>query len=752
MNMDTLSLVVKSSVDKAKNSVKTMINTFQQYSNVLDKTKQSMQGVANATNTTDSNFNKSKQNIDDLTKKLEKMKHAYSEHQKAFSNRLLSGATSTIYNPTYNEKTKGYDSFDQNIRITQGSLDKEKAEIDELEKELKELREESDKPITPKVMVPKDSAQGLRNIGKEANDSRKKVNLFSASMSKIGGIARSVGSKGFDFLKNKFKDFTKGFSKNVDGNIKEIKKLALGLIGVRTAMSVLTKSVNAYLSFDSALQDSLTNSWNMLGSLLAPAIEFVARMFALATNYIAQFVNALTGINLVARANAKSLQTQAKATKGVGEAQRGLLGMDEITNLPTEPSGAGGDSAPQIQMDDTIKSFKALDDILAHLKDGQWHLVGEDIARGINKLLYSINWKDLKRKAYRFGYNFGDFLNGLFEVDWSKIGSTFAETLNTWTSLVRGFVDKFSFIQLGKGLGNMLTKSITDVDWVYLAETINKTILGIFSGISTFLRTADWGGIGQSFAEFVKNIDWGGILIGAIKISILSVQGFREFLVNFMVTLFWDVIEPVKEPFIAFGDFIYGGINELINTVVTAIGYHINYVINAFRTLVNTVKSLIHGDLLGSMKHAGKGIANAFISPINRFINGLNTVVSPIADLIKSLAEATGRNINIKKLRIPNIPTLATGTPNIETEGLYHLHEGEMVVPKRYNPNTDGYDNGMDDKQIIDLLVSLNASMLEYAERPININMNSRKVAEATYDDMQQIDRNRNKSTAVVRS
>jgi polyhydroxyalkanoate synthesis regulator phasin len=746
--MDTLSLIVKSSVDKAKNSVKTMINTFQQYSNVLDKTKQSMQGVANATNTTDSNFNKSKQNIDDLTKKLEKMKNAYRLNQKAFEQRP-SGMDSA--QPFY----KGSDWITDTTStefITQKSLNEEKAKIDELEKELKELRGESDKPITPKVMVPKDSAQGLKNIGKEANDSRKKVNLFSASMSKIGGIARSVGSKGFDFLKNKFKDFTKGFSKSVDGNVKEIRKLALGLIGVRTAMSVLTKSVNAYLSFDSALQDSLTNSWNMLGSLLAPAIEFVARMFALATNYIAQFVNALTGINLVARANAKSLQTQAKATKGVGEAQRGLLGMDEITNLPTEPGGGGGDSAPQIQMDDSIKSFKALDDILQHLKDGQWHLVGEDIARGINKLLYSINWKDLKRKAYRFGYNFGDFLNGLFEVDWSKIGSTFAETLNTWTSLVRGFVDKFSFIQLGKGLGNMLTKSITDVDWVYLAETINKTILGIFSGISTFLRTADWGGIGQSFAEFVKNIDWGGILIGAIKISILSVQGFREFLVNFMVTLFWDVIEPVKEPFIAFGDFIYGGINELINTVVTAIGYPINYVINAFRTLVNTVKSLIHGDLLGSMKHAGKGIANAFISPINRFINGLNTVVSPIADLIKSLAEATGRNINIKKLRIPNIPTLATGTPNIETEGLYHLHEGEMVVPKRYNPNTDGYDNGSDNREIIDLLVSLNASMLEYAERPININMDSRKVAEATYDDMQQIDRNRNKSTAVVRS
>lgn len=748
MNMDTLSLVVKSSVDKAKNSVKTMINTFQQYSNVLDKTKQSMQGVANATNTTDSNFNKSKQNIDDLTKKLEKMKNTYRLNQKAFEQRP-SGMDSA--QPFY----KGSDWITDTTStefITQKSLNEEKAKIDELEKELKELRGESDKPITPKVVVPKDSAQGLRNIGKEANDSRKKVNLFSASMSKIGGIARSVGSKGFDFLKNKFKDFTKGFSKSVDGNIKEIRKLALGLIGVRTAMSVLTKSVNAYLSFDSALQDSLTNSWNMLGSLLAPAIEFVARMFALATNYIAQFVNALTGVNLVARANAKALQTQAKATKGVGEAQRGLLGMDEITNLPTEPSGAGGDSAPQIQMDDTIKSFKALDDILAHLKDGQWHLVGEDIAHAIDGLLGSINWQDVKQKAYSLGYNFGDFLNGLFEVNWSQIGTTIAETMNTFVSTVQGFLDKFSFIQLGGGLARMLNHAFLDFDWDTLAQTINEGIQKLGDGLAIFLETFKWGDIGLKFGEFVANIDWGNLLFQAIRISILAFQGFTEFLAGFLVGLFWDVIEPFKNEFVALGDMLYNFIDGWINSIVEFIRIPIDNIINIFRTMVTAIKLLLKGDLLGAVKTVGRGLANAIIIPINGLIAGLNLILYPLRELLSLLAQAGGKNISAKNIRIPKIPLLETGTPNIETEGLYHLHEGEMVVPKRYNPNTDGYDNGMDNKQIIDLLVSLNASMLEYAERPININMNSRKVAEATYDDMQQIDRNRNKSTAVVRS
>ena len=117
-----------------------------------------------------------------------------------------------------------------------------------------------------------------------------------------------------------------------------------------------------------------------------------------------------------------------------------------------------------------------------------------------------------------------------------------------------------------------------------------------------------------------------------------------------------------------------------------------------------------------------------------------------------------GININIPGTKIGvgwkpfKIPGLATGTNQIENEGLYHLHEGEAVVPKKYNPTTGGYDNGADNKQIIDLLVSLNSSMIEYAERPININMSSKRVAEAIYDDTQQISRNKNTSSVVVRS
>ena len=749
MNMDTLSLIVKSSVDKVKNSVKTMINTFQQYSNVLDKTKQSMQGVANATNNTDSNLNKSKQNIDDLTKKLEKMKNAYRLNQKAFSQR----PSGTDYAQPFYKGSDWITDTTSSKFITQKSLNEEKAKINELEKELKELRGESDKPIQPKIMVPKTPAQDLKNTTKETKNTRDELDKLKNSFSKLVNATKGIG-----------KIFNR-FSKGMDGNFNRLKKIALGLIGVRTAMSVLTKSVNAYLSFDSELQDSLTNLWNMLGSLLAPAIEFVARMFAIATNYVVQFVNALTGIDLVARANAKALQTQAKATKGVGESQRGLLGMDEITNLPTEPGGAGGSSAPQIKMDDSIKSFKALDDILQHLKDGQWHLVGEDIAKGINGLLSNIRWKEIQNNFQKIGYNIADFLNGLFEVDWTLLGTTLGNGINTAINFAYGFVEKFSFIQFGSGLGRAISNAFTSIDWEMLSTTLSDGIVGIFNGISAFLFNVDWDTIGENIKMFLVNIKWGEIAEAVLDAMRNAFSGIDELLEGIFGESTTNIIEGIAIAIGAVASAValtnaYLALTDVLANPITLIVIGIGLATAGIIALaknfdkISATASKVFNVIGKLAKIMASIIINSFIWQINGLIDGLNLFLIPLRGIIVLIGQAMGKNLTMNNVRIPTIKpvALATGTPNIETEGLYHLHEGEMVVPKRYNPNTDGYNSGSDNREIIDLLVSLNASMLEYAERPININMNSRKVAEATYDDMQQIDRNRNKSTAVVRS
>ncbi len=722
MNMDTITLKFQSVLSKMKSDLSNVIGKFEKLDNTMNKTANNFNKMTNNASNIGNSFKDSKQQIEDLDKELKDLTSTYKTYSNYWKKNKQASINAINYNPT-----EGTSKFDPNaiVVITQEKLDEQKARIDELKQKIEQLRGETEQPmkqpeLPQQKLVPKtsDAHKGVENIGKKADESSKKISRLASVMKSLGSISRYVGSNGFDFLKNKFSDFTKRFGKGADENFKKIKKLALGLIGVRTAMSVLTKSVNAYLSFDSELQESITNSWNTLGALLAPAIELVARLFAMATTYVAQFVNALTGIDLVARANAKALETQAKANQKANKAQRGLLAMDEITNLPTENEVT---PASQIQIDDTIKSFKLLDDLLSHLQGGKWHLVGEDIAHAINGLLGKIKWKDLKEKAYKLGYNFGDFLNGLFEVNWNQIGNTIAQSFNTFVQLIQGFVEKFSFIQFGVGIANMISDAFLNIEWNELADTINKGIQGIGDSISSFLTTFKWGDIGKAFGEFVASIDWGNLLFQAIRISILAVGSFTEFITNFFDGLVKNVIDNVKKKIDEFFDDNQQKITSF-NSWLEKVGLGL-----------------------------GKVITRFFVGTMNFMIDKVNQVLMPFRGIIVAFGKVTGKDWDFGNIKLPYV-SLAVGTPNIETEGLYHLHEGEMVVPKQYNPNTDGYNSGADNRQIIDLLISLNSSMLEYAERPIEIKMDSKKVAEGTYDSLQEIDKNRNQSTTVIRS
>lgn len=700
MQMDTVILKLITTVDNAKSKILSMINLTKNLDNTTSKTTQSFDKMANGTSKIDSSFKESKKSIEELENELKTLSSVYKKHQSVFEDR---GAymTKAFYNPT-----AGTEKFDpQAIEvITQDKLDTEKSRLQELQQEIDTLRSKVEQQpssnITDKLVPKNVDNKPLKDMGDKADESSKKVKKLGNSLSSLG-VTSKLASKGFDIIRNKFSGFTKDFGKSINNNIKGIKKLALGLLGVRTVMSVLTKSVNAYLSFDSELQDSISNSWNMLGSLLAPAIELVANLFATATNYVYRFVQALTGIDLVARANAKAIQTQANKTKKLADAQRGLLSMDEITNLPTESKG--GD-VNQITVGD-IKPGDMFKDLLDAFKKQKWHLAGEIIAKGITKGLRSINWNVVREKAEELGHNIASFLNGVFELDWRQVGLTLANGFNTAIDFFYGFVKEIEWGRLGSGIGDAITQFIETFDYKKLANGITTLVTGVFDLMRSALVHLDTEKLGNNIIDFLETIDW-------IKIAESFVKLLFEAIYKVMVlklTMFTKIGNDIR-------DKLKDGIEKL-------------------------------GNKIGGWM--GNGVASYLKTAFNLVIEKINNKLSSLTTPLSAIGKITGREVDTGKFQIPY---LSTGTPNIESEGLYHLHEGEMVVPKRYNPNTDGYDNGADNKQIIDLLVSLNASMLEYAERPINISMNGRQVAEASYNDFQEVGRNRNQSTAVTRS
>lgn len=192
-------------------------------------------------------------------------------------------------------------------------------------------------------------SQGFNNAKEKLNElgntslGSKLKNVFTKAGSAVKhliGKIKGIGQE-TDKVSKKGNNFGDSFGKSISKGVKSIKKFALSLLSVRSAFSLVSKASQAYLSFDSSLNDSIQNSWNTLGSLLAPALEYMASLFSKLTSIVANFIKTLTGVDLVAKANAKALDKQGKSASN---ANKQLAGIDgDITNLSSN-SGNGGDT------------------------------------------------------------------------------------------------------------------------------------------------------------------------------------------------------------------------------------------------------------------------------------------------------------------------------------------------------------------------------------------------------------------------
>ena len=141
--------------------------------------------------------------------------------------------------------------------------------------------------------------------------------------------------------------------------------------------------------------------------------------------------------------------------------------------------------------------------------------------------------------------------------------------------------------------------------------------------------------------------------------------------VSTVLTTIWNVIQSVF-------NFIWGIISGVINSIISAFQNVANIVKSVFTNVKNAISNLFKG-----VVNVIKAPINGLISIVNKVIKGLNKIKLP--DWVPAIG---GKGINI-----PLIPKLATGTNYVAGEGLAYLHEGEAVVPKKYNPAIGGYGN-----------------------------------------------------------
>lgn len=425
----------------------------------------------------------------------------------------------------------------------------------------------------------------LRKLEEQSGETGEKTSsIFEKIKEKIKHASNNVSSfksKLKNLLTNG-KDLGKSFSNTFNNGIKSIKKFALSLLSVRTAFSMISKAMSSYLSYDTQLSDSIQNCWNVLGSLLAPILERLVSMFATLVAYVNAFVQALTGINLVARANAKAINNQTSSTKKLSEAQSSL---DEFHTVNIDNgSGSGVNNNKPITTENVD-----LESLKDKLLNADWYAIGKEIGKKINEVLSNINWDFIQKLAVSLAFNLASLLNGLVDgIDWNLIGTTIGNGIQTALLFAYTFMTTFNWQNFGKAIFTGLNGIMDTVDFTLLGQVLASKWVALIDWLYGFVTNFDWSKFGNSIAEtfmgFWNSIDWAkagetlstGIkgLLGSLKNLIANInwQQLGNDVWTFISSIDWagmisDLAFILGQAIAGIGQFIWGFVEDAVTSI-----------------------------------------------------------------------------------------------------------------------------------------------------------------------------------------
>lgn len=353
--------------------------------------------------------------------------------------------------------------------------------------------------------------------------------------------------------------------------ITTVKKYALALFSIRGIYSLISRASSAYFSFDTQQAKRAESIWVGLGAIVQPIVQGIMNVMAKGVTYINAFIKALTGIDLIAKANTKALQAQAAATKKVN----GAADFDEVHNIQDSSDSASGVGSGISQIDlpdvDTSKVEK------------------------FAKILKEI-WEWIKKNK-----------NALITIG-IIIGSVFA------AKALGGFLSKLGEIKIST---EDIAKVLTGIGWAAI-------IVGIIGYVTALKEMLD----AKTFEDFINSLSKAMILLGVLMTGVLLIFGPVQALVVGVIGLFALLVvtlgkygDEIKDGINKFTEWLFGIIDkdwtEMFGPVL---GELLNGAVANFKTLFNGIKKIftgiidfIRGIFTGDWRRAWNGIKDIFI-------------------------------------------------------------------------------------------------------------------------------------------
>lgn len=555
-----------------------------------------MSGIKKITDEVKSAVAKSVEPMKNLTTQAKDMasKSASSVSQmkaqmKGYSNSIQETAKQQEYLKSKIEDLK-YLLSQADMGFEVGDTLKIEADIEKLENRLKKLQNQG------------------RNTGEEVSSAFDKI---KAKIKSAGTHIASLGSK-FKATLSSSKGLGKSFTSTFNNGIKSIKKFALGLLSVRTAFSMVSRAMQSYLSYDTQLSNSIQNCWNVLGSLLAPILEFVISLFSKAVSYVNAFVEALTGINLVARANKKALDSQAKSTKKLSDTQSSL---DEFHTVSTD-TGSGNDNKPitvePVDMDKLDFLFNWIDKakkLLATLFDPikeAWDNKGKAFIDSLKNAFEGI--KSLGIAVF----------SSIFEVWTNGTGQKIVENiLEMWTNV-------FNIVgALSQALANAWNNAGN-------GTAIIQAIADIFIGIQDIVIS-----IANSLLNWVMSDNFQSALNVVLGI-LADLFGYAQEIMAWVVTMYETYLAPVVDKVLDCISRIIiaiGSVWEFLKPIIDTI---IDVIMNVLEPVIDGLCGII-GGIIDALSGVMDFITGVFTGDWSKAWEGLKTFLGGIIDAVASL-------------------------------------------------------------------------------------------------------------------
>lgn len=498
------------------------------------------------------------------------------------------------------------------------------------------------------------SVTKVREYTKQANNNTK---IFSNTLSSLKESMKSIQKTNESLFK--------GIVRNSKNVISKVKQIGLALLGTRSIFTATRKAVSEYMAMDADLTWQVTNNWRALGAQLAPIIENIIWLFKQFIRVIYSVVLALTGIDLIARANEKAMKGWGKAAKDtLGNLQK----FDDL-NVVEFPKSSGGDDNQLIELDtidlspiqkviDWVRKLK--EEIKEAWSSGEWKGVGEVLAEGLNAAIASVDFDVMEDKVKSVAKKFGDFLEGVVNnFDWSTFGSQLSRQMAFLPRVIGMFLEEVPWTDIGKHLNEALASfdpaividsilgaintfilgiqdAFLQIDASTLGQKISSTIVSVLHNTAYFLEQIQWGELGAKIKETILNIEWGEIWSSVVRTFKDAFEGIGDFVKELLGfdDAEWDGLwAAIVGIGIAFGTYKIITAFAALTKLLSAAGLHIPVLTVGLQGLLEplAVIALVVAGIYFVVQGIKDIISSDIWSGIEKILVGIGIVLAGIA-------------------------------------------------------------------------------------------------------------------------